>query len=139
MNNIRKVIPGFPLYECDATGNIFTIEHTTMRYPKPTKGLEVREKTQARYGKAMQKKITMNKRSGYCFVCAVDENGKRQTLYQHRAVWSAFNERMIPKGFEIDHLNNCRSDNRLENLELVTRSENCKRMRERQRLNKKEV
>lgn len=51
----------------------------------------------------------------------VHSNGKE--LYGHRIVWEAFNGE-IPEGMEIDHINTDRSDNRLENLRLVSSSEN---------------
>lgn len=43
----------------------------------------------------------------------------------HRLVWQSFNG-PIPQDYEINHLNGVKSDNRLCNLEAVTRSENCK-------------
>lgn len=43
----------------------------------------------------------------------------------HRLVWSAFNGE-IPKGMWINHKNGIKTDNRLENLELTTPSENQK-------------
>jgi HNH endonuclease len=36
-----------------------------------------------------------------------------------------------PKGLTVDHINNNRADNRLENLEIVTQSENTTRRHER--------
>lgn len=42
---------------------------------------------------------------------------------EHRFIWEAFNGE-IPEGMEIDHINTNRSDNRLENLRLVSSSEN---------------
>ena len=41
----------------------------------------------------------------------------------HRAVWEAFNGR-IPPGLQVNHLNGDKHDNRLENLAVVTQSEN---------------
>ena len=41
----------------------------------------------------------------------------------HRIVWETFNGE-IPKGFQIDHINTIRNDNRLINLRCVTTSEN---------------
>jgi len=41
----------------------------------------------------------------------------------HRLVWEYFNG-PIPEGCEIDHINGCRADNRIENLRLATRSQN---------------
>lgn len=42
---------------------------------------------------------------------------------QHRIVWETFNGD-IPTGYEIDHLNTIRTDNKLENLRVCTKSEN---------------
>ena len=43
--------------------------------------------------------------------------------FVHRLVWEAFNG-PIPEGMQINHLNEDITDNRLENLSLVTPSEN---------------
>ena len=43
----------------------------------------------------------------------------------HHAVWEEANG-PLPEGYEIDHINGVRSDNRLENLRLVTRQENMR-------------
>lgn len=62
---------------------------------------------------------------------AVTKNGyvsvgsKGVKAYSHRIVWFMhYGE--IPKGFDIDHINHDRTDNRIENLRLVSRSENLK-------------
>ena len=44
--------------------------------------------------------------------------------YVHRLVWIDANG-PIPKGLMIDHINRDKHDNRLENLRLVTRSQNA--------------
>jgi hypothetical protein len=43
----------------------------------------------------------------------------------HHVVWVMFNGD-IPIGMEIDHINGNRSDNRIENLRIVTRTENMR-------------
>jgi hypothetical protein len=42
----------------------------------------------------------------------------------HRLIWETFVGE-IPDGYEIDHINGVRNDNRLENLKCVTHKENC--------------
>ena len=51
---------------------------------------------------------------------------KGKQYLQHRYVWEKHNGK-IPKGMQIHHINGNKEDNRLENLALVTPSEN-KRM-----------
>lgn len=48
----------------------------------------------------------------------------------HRLAWYYMKNEFPPKGFEIDHINSIRSDNRWSNLRLVTRSQNNMNMRE---------
>ena len=50
-------------------------------------------------------------------------NGKIK--YYHRLVWEHFNGE-ISAGFQIDHINNVRTDNRIENLQLLTNKDNCR-------------
>ena len=45
--------------------------------------------------------------------------------YAHRIVWKMHNGD-IPNGFDIDHINHNRRDNRIENLRVVSRSDNLK-------------
>lgn len=59
-----------------------------------------------------------------------DGHGYLQTQYKgvrcknHRIIWELMNGE-IPEGMQIDHINRDRSDNRIENLRLVTPSGNC--------------
>lgn len=46
-------------------------------------------------------------------------------LKAHRVVWELFNG-PIPSGYEIDHINGRRDDNRIENLRCVTRADNTR-------------
>lgn len=65
------------------------------------------------------------KRSGYVSVTIRVEKGVYKTRYAHRLVWEAFNG-PIPSDVEINHKNGLKHDNSLDNLELVTKSENIK-------------
>lgn len=50
-------------------------------------------------------------------------NGKLNCHLAHTVIWRAFFGN-IPDGYEVDHINNNRSDNRLDNLQLLTKSQN---------------
>lgn len=62
-------------------------------------------------------------KDGYLIV-GLYKNGKGKTYMVHRLVWEAFRG-SIPKGMQVNHINENKTDNRLENLELVTPKENC--------------
>lgn len=51
------------------------------------------------------------------------KNKKRKMYYVHRLVWVSFRGE-IAKGMVVNHLNEIKTDNRLENLEICTVTEN---------------
>jgi len=53
----------------------------------------------------------------------VQLNNKK--YYVHRIIYELL-VRSIPEGYDIDHINNIRDDNRIENLRIATRQENCR-------------
>lgn len=60
---------------------------------------------------------------GYCRVRLFDLNGKAKHYAVHRIVAQEFIGN--PDGFEINHKNEIKTDNRVENLEIVTSKQNC--------------
>lgn len=62
------------------------------------------------------------KPNGY-LAADLQRDQQRHRSYVHRLVWEAFRG-AIPSGLEINHRNGDKADNRLVNLELVTRSDN---------------
>ena len=64
-------------------------------------------------------------KDGYQIVVLFNNEGKRKTYQVHRVVWEAVTGTQIPQGYEINHRNEIKTDNRFfENLELVTHKEN---------------
>lgn len=62
------------------------------------------------------------KRGGYA-IAHLCKEGKRRDASFHRCIWEA-HVGPIPDGMEINHINGVKTDNRLLNLELCTKSEN---------------
>ncbi|CAL6011946.1 HNH_endonuclease [Hexamita inflata] len=68
---------------------------------------------------------TINKNSGYLQVRLVDQNNKKFNKYIHRILAEAFIPNLMGLPV-VNHKNRVRTDNRLENLEWTTQSENCR-------------
>jgi len=64
----------------------------------------------------------LNPRTGYSFV-TFEYRGRYLRAYAHRIIWQCFRGN-IPRGFEINHLNGRKADNRLRNLRPVSRRDN---------------
>lgn len=95
-------VPGSEKYEVSDRGNI--------------RSLDFRRTGQVRLMKPGKD------RNGYLYICLM-ENGKGRWHKVHRLVYEAF-KGPIPEGFEINHLNEIKDDNRIENLEAVSHKDN---------------
>lgn len=100
-----KPIPGFPHYFVDKNGNVWS------QYKGGRNGLrDVPRKL----------KPTLN-RIGYLQV-NLRNNGKQHTKQVHRLIYEAF-KGTIPAGMHVHHVNGNKTDNRLCNLELMSKEE----------------
>ena len=100
MEEIWKEIPGFEeKYQASNLGRVKSINYKCT-------------------GKERVLKLRLNQ-NGYYDVCL----GK-QRYRVNRLVYSAFNG-PIPEGMQVNHINEDKTDNRLENLNLMTPKENC--------------
>ena len=65
--------------------------------------------------------------NGYLFFYIYDKKLEKQKFYsQHRFVYEVFRG-PIPRCFEVDHINNIKSDNRIKNLQLLTHKQNAEK------------
>ena len=63
--------------------------------------------------------------NGYQQVHLSDNEGKIKWYYIHRVVWESVTGEPIPKGFEINHISENKTENMISNLEIVSHKENC--------------
>lgn len=111
MNEVWQSIKGYEgLYEVSNTGKVRSLD----RVVRTKNG-----NTQTYYGK---EKTLSNNGTDYYFV-TLYKNNKGKRFYIHRLVYSTFVEG-IPEGLTINHIDYDKSNNTVENLELMTRSEN---------------
>lgn len=60
--------------------------------------------------------------NGYMHV-SLSEGNRTRKLLAHRIIWESVHG-PIPPGLEVNHLNGVKDDNRIENLEVVTKGDN---------------
>jgi hypothetical protein len=63
---------------------------------------------------------------GYRCVTVLCKDGQRRTLKVHRIVWEWFNGD-IPQGIHVDHIDGDKTNNHIDNLRLLSASENSAR------------
>lgn len=114
MKEIWKSIKGYPNYMVSNMGNVKSLGRLVDR---KSKGKRWQEE------KILKPKIDNREGKGYLFVCLY-KNGVKKWYPIHRLVYEAFYG-IIPQGMQVNHINEIKSDNRLENLNLMTPKENA--------------
>ncbi len=108
-----RVIPSFEHYEASDKGNVRSTNFEVVRK---------NGRTYKHRGQMLTQQINND---GYCFV-QLYVNKKRFVKLVHRLVYEAFNGQLDDE-LVIDHINNDRTDNRLENLQLISSRENLQK------------
>jgi hypothetical protein len=110
-----KPVPGFHNYEASSLGRVRSLTRTVRCVRHGHEGTRVR--------RGVVLKPTPNK--GYLVVKLANDS-RIVTYGVHQVVAMAFHG-ACPSGLVVDHINTVKTDNRPENLEYVTNSENVKR------------
>ena len=110
---IWRDIPGFEgHYQVSDFGNVRSLDKIVRRRDKTTS-----------FRKGIVLKLAPNSR-GY-LVCSLSTNGTHRVYYIHQLIAMAFlNHTPNRQVLVVDHINNIKTDNRLENLQLVTNRHN---------------
>lgn len=98
-------IPGYSLYEASTLGNLRSLNYK-------------------RTGRVQMLKPALST-DGYLRTMLMGDDRRYHTITVHRMVCIAFHGPKLA-GMEINHMNGIKTDNRPENLEYCTRSQNCK-------------
>ena len=72
-----------------------------------------------------KKDIGCLKKSGYILITVYDLGIKKHL--KHRFIFECFHGKINNAKLVVDHINNIKTDNRLENLQLITQSQNQKK------------
>ena len=73
-----------------------------------------------------KKDIGCLKKSGYIIITVYDQ-GIKKAYSKHRFIFECFHGKINDVKLVVDHINNIKIDNRLENLQLITQSQNLKK------------
>ena len=103
-------------------GKKFCIHPTFSKYASSKDGEILNVKT----GRILKKKLTYQ---GYYQFSISDKNlSKPKNYYIHRFEWECI-KGDIPEGFVIDHCDSVKTNNKIENLQLLTSKENAQKAR----------
>jgi len=116
MSKQWKLIPGYGDYEISDEGEIRSLERTK-KY-KSGRTIEL---------KAKEKKLRKHPVNGFLMTDLIDDKGKRNTVYPHKAVALAFIKNSHPRKKKVViHLDGDITNNKIDNLKWSTYSESIK-------------
>lgn len=106
-----KVVRGYEgLYEVSDLGRIRSLGRVCR---------SKNESVQQKRKRILTQEINAN---GYCRICLYDREGRSKHFAVHRLVMDAF---VGESDLQVNHKNEIKTDNRLQNLEYCTSKENC--------------
>lgn len=111
-----KPVKGFDIYEVSNLGNVRSLDRTVVTTAGVTKNLKGKQL------KPVNNNVG-NPANDYKMV-SLFRDGKPERRYVHRLVLEAFGDGNFETKPCVNHKNGLKYDNRLENLEFVTHSEN---------------
>lgn len=62
--------------------------------------------------------------SGYVYVCLQNDEGEWKMMRFHRVILEAYRGEGIPVGLEVNHIDECKTNNQIKNLNLMTPKQN---------------
>jgi conserved domain protein len=131
-----KQIPNYPLYFINKEGSMvlktcnsdayYSENEKFYRRKSKNISIELDSDKYILYNNLVYRIIKLiDNHIGYLFVKLSNDKGSKN-LYIHRLVYRTF-VGAIPKGMQINHINHNKHDNRIENLEVLSASENQKK------------
>jgi len=66
----------------------------------------------------------LEQNGGYRYLC-LGKGGKQHSLLAHRVIWLLVHGEVPPEGMEIDHIDGNPENNRIDNLRVVSHTENA--------------
>ena len=90
------------------------------------------------YAKNKWLKPQINK-NGYFQIILSDNDGNLKNYLYHRVIFEACSQAPIPEGMQVNHINEDKSDNRFENLNLMTPKQNANYGSRNERMKKSKI